>query len=794
MRDIGSLVRELRRRRVFRVAIVYAAVGWVLIQAASVIGPALHLPPWTTTFIVVLVLLGFPVALVLAWAFEVTPEGIRRSSAAVDAAKSSAEAVSPRAPWKRVAWVAGLAVLAVGAGWTLWHDRASSTGEASSTAVAVLPFSVRGSEELAYLGEGMVSLLSTKLDGAGELRTVDPRALLSQVSERGGNVADPSEGRAIAERFGAGWFVMGDILEVGGRIRMTATLYDGRNGTRVVEGTVEGASSEIFSLVDQVAAQLLAGFEGGPAARIDRIAAVTTSSLPALKAYLEGQTALRNGDYEAAVDAFQRAVAEDSTFALGYYRLSIAAEWLLRWDLSHEAAQRAFQYADRLSDRDRALLEAFSAFRRGETERAETLYRSMVGAHPDDVDAWLYLGELLFHGNPARGRSPVEAKEPFLRILELEPGNTGALVHLARLAAMERNVSELDGYVHRYVELTPSADRHWPMRALQAFSHNDRAEQDRLIQALERVASETLILVAWDTAVYLGDVRAAERVARLLIEPWRPAEERALGHVYLAHYVLAQGRWREARALLEGAEGWNRAFGVEYRALLSSLSFVPSSPEDLRAVREDLRAFDAGSVPDAENPETFFAVHNGLHPLIKEYLLGLVSARLGEREAAEAHARRVAATGVPVNLGTLPSDLALGIRSHLARQENRPKAALDALQQARFQINYQSMIASAFVSMAYERFTRAELLHELGRDGEALDWYRNTTTASTNEIVYRALSHLRQAQILERRGDRESAIRNYRAFLDLWHAADPELQPLVAEARSALERLTSLER
>jgi class 3 adenylate cyclase/tetratricopeptide (TPR) repeat protein len=691
----------------------------------------------------------------------------------------------------RVLALGALFVLAAVAAWLAWGSRGAPHEAISSTAIAIMPFSVRGSEEIAYLGEGMVSLLSTKLDGAGDLRAVDPRAVLSRVEGIGGGLLDPAEGRAVAERFGARWYVMGDILEIGGRIRVDAALYDGRSGERVEKGTAEGAAADVFSLVDHVAAQLLAGMSGGPAARVDRVAAVTTSSLPALKAYLEGQSALRNGDYETAVDAFQRAVAEDSTFALGYYRLSIAAEWLLRGDLSHEAAQQAFRYADRLSDRDRALLEAFSAFRRGETERAETRYRSLVGANPDDVEAWFYLGELLFHANPLRGRSLVEAREPFLKLLELEPDNTGALVHLARVAAMERNVNEVDGYVLRYVELTPSADRLWPMRAIQVFSHDDRAEQDRLIQSLESVSGETLVLALWDVSLFVGDVTASERLASLMTESWRPAEERALGHVYLAHVLLAQGRWREAREQLGLTEGLDRARGLEHRALLSSLSFVPSSTDDLRAIREDLRRFDARTVPEAENPGTFFAAHNGLHPLLKEYLLGLLSARLGEREAAETQARRTAEMPVPILFGTLPWDLALGIRAHALREENRREAALAALQQARFEINYQSMIASPFISMTYERFTRAELLHAFGRDEEALSWYRTLVGMSTYEIVYRPLSHLRQAQIAEHRGDHDSAARHYQAFLDLWRTADPEFQPLVDEARSALERLRS---
>jgi tetratricopeptide (TPR) repeat protein len=552
---------------------------------------------------------------------------------------------------------------------------------------------------------------------------------------------------------------------------------------------VEGASDEIFSLVDQVAARLLAGLEGGPAARVDRIAAVTTSSLPALKAYLEGQVALRAGDFSTAVDAFQYAVDQDTLFALGYYRLSIAAEWLLRSELSHDSAQRAFQYADRLSLRDRRLLEAFSTFRRGEVERAEGLYRALVATYPDEVEAWLYLGELLFHMNPLRARSQAEAREPFLKLLELEPGNTATLVHLARIEAMEGRDQEVDRYVTRFVELASDADRLWPMQALRAFSRQDRAEQDRLLNEVERAPGATLTLIIWDVAISSRDIPGAERVARIMTAPWRPVEERALGHVHLAHFLLAQGRWNAAQQELEAAAALDPATALEHRALLSSMSFVPSSPEALAEIRDDLRAFDAGTVPDAQNPETFFASHNGLHPLLREYLLGLVSARLGDAPTADAQARRTAGTSAPPIVGSLPADLALGIRAQALIEQDRDADALAALEQLRFAINYNPMIASPFVSLSYERFTRAELLRTAGRDEEALAWYRYMFGCTAFEVVYLALSHLRQGEIYDRRGERDLAVRHYSMFLDLWRDADPEFQPLVEDAERQLAQL-----
>jgi TolB-like protein len=99
-----------------------------------------------------------------------------------------------------------------------------SADSSSLARVVVLPFTVRGSDEYEYLGDGMVDLLSTKLDVAGQLRGVDPRAVLALVSRERGGGSDPDWGRAIARSLEADNFVLGDVLEVGGRLQLDASL------------------------------------------------------------------------------------------------------------------------------------------------------------------------------------------------------------------------------------------------------------------------------------------------------------------------------------------------------------------------------------------------------------------------------------------------------------------------------------------------------------------------------------------------------------------------------------------
>jgi tetratricopeptide (TPR) repeat protein len=119
---------------------------------------------------------------------------------------------------------------------------------------------------------------------------------------------------------------------------------------------------------------------------------VTTDSLSALKDYMRGERALRAGEYLAAAEAFQSAVAVDSSFALAWYRLSVAYEWLTRDYLIRQAAEQAFQHSGRLSEHDRRLLQAAVAARQGNYEEAEQRYRTFVADYSDDVEAWFQLG------------------------------------------------------------------------------------------------------------------------------------------------------------------------------------------------------------------------------------------------------------------------------------------------------------------------------------------------------------------------------------------------------------------
>jgi tetratricopeptide (TPR) repeat protein len=805
MEGLKQLIHEIHRRSLWQVLLIYLVGAWVVFEVVQTLTEGLRLPTWFPALALVLLLIGLPI--VLATAF--VQEGVR-SPAQADPTLIPTSAADPGSQGPRTSRPAGvrrlftwrnallggtIALAAWGAVAALWllafgppdRDVSAASGPISASAIAVLPFLYQGSEEYAYLGEGIADLLSTKLDGAGELRSVDPRAVLSLVGEGAEANLDPRAATRVARTLAAGRFVLGSIVEAGDRLTLSAVLYEaGATPAPLGEAEAAGRAEEVFEVVDDLAADLLAELGTGPAARVRRIAAVTTNSLPALKAYLEGERAYRLGQYQDATEDFQRAVALDTAYALAHYRLSILAEYVTQAELAQAAAEQAVRFAGRLPERDRRMFEAFLAWRRGAHGEAERLYRSLVGSYPDEVEAWFELGEVLFHSNPSHGRSFTEGREPFERVLFYDPGNTGALYHLARIAAFERRLADMDSLIVRHNALIEGGDRELEMLALQAFARAEPELEDVVVERLAHASDVILALATWDVATWAKNLDGAIRLASLLAEPSRSVEVRTLGHAWLAHMRLAKGRYQAAMAELDQMARLDPVAALEYRALLTAFPYMPATDVELVDLRARLEALDPHAVASSGNPSVFFSAHDDLHPVLREYLLGILNVKLGAYHRAESHALALDSMPRPPGTGTMLSDFATSIRAQILLAEGRPLEALARLEGVEREIWYNVGIASTFWAQPLERFLLAETLFELGRDDEAIPWYANIAQVAPFEVAHRSIAYLRLGEIYDRKGDRERAADWYRKFVDLWSGADPELQPQVEAAERGL--------
>ena len=700
-------------------------------------------------------------------------------------ASSSAQYRRKRRSWWMSHW-ALLAATAVAIALVLVRlmpPARSASADPAPDRVAILPFDVHGGGEIAYLREGMVDLLGTSLDGLGRLTTSDARAVLSATSNADSTI-DVETARTIARRVGAGRFLLGSVIAAGGRIRMTAALYGSADGTPESRAEVDGTPEELFTLVDRLTSQIVAGTQAAPAEQLGRTAALTTPSLTALKAYLAGEQHFRRAQYALALEDYQRAVASDSTFPLAHYRLSLTTNWLAgSWDSIFVSSSRAVRFDARLSPRARLVVEAHDAWRRGANDEAERLYRTLTTAHPDDVEGWYQLGEVLFHGNPLRGRSLLESRAPFERALALEPGHTGAMAHLVRVAAIEGRVAARDSLSAQLMKI----DSTWAAQqvAIRAFASNDPRALSSALETLRHAADLTVWVAAERVAVVGGDLATTEDILRVLAEPRRTKDFQLLARLLLADLEAARGRWSAARDWLNRAAELDSTVALERHALLALHPFLHPPREELAAVRARLeRQTGPGTQTTFPNHQVF----NSLHPILRDYLVGMLALRLGDTAQAERAGTRLERSNMTGESGAVARGLGLSLRGHLAAARGDAREAIDLFERGRLVAN-EGFLDSTIGSQALERWVRAEELYKLGNDTEARRWYATLTETSLSHQLYRAPAAMRIAEIEARQGHAHEAAESYQRLLTTWRDCDPALRPSVDSARAQLASL-----
>jgi tetratricopeptide (TPR) repeat protein len=282
----------------------------------------------------------------------------------------------------------------------------------------------------------------------------------------------------------------------------------------------------------------------------------------------------------------------------------------------------------------------------------------------------------------------------------------------------------------------------------------------------------------------------AARVVALQTDRAREDSLLALGHHRGAWVSLARGRWQAALTHFGEANRLQPGLGVLERAWYSTFPFFELDSTTLRAIRDSLVAWTPPPTYVAE--ETKYPLDERsprwLLPHAKRYILGLLSARLGDVDAAARYAERLESAHEPADSIALLHDLALEVRAFSAAERGDWEAALTLLADA--ELRGPGDFLAAFVWRPLGRLQRAEALMHLGRDTEALGWY-STLGLVYNEYVFIAPVQLREGEIYERLGDPAEAVRHYRRFVARWRDADPQYQPLVDDVRARIARLTA---
>ena len=566
----------------------------------------------------------------------------------------------------------------------------------SPDVVAVFPFTVRGPADLHYLREGMADLISTKLDGAGDLRTVDPGSVLARAGTLGAAPPDPAAVRPIALELGAGAFLLGSVVADGERILLRATLHETVGTAERRVDAEAGADAGIFDLVDDLVRRLLASQTQSLGGHLTRLGAMTTDSLPALRAYLDGERAFRRGRAHESRTAYSGAAELDADFALAHYRLAAAHAACGNPVAALQGVERATAGARRLNPHTRLLLAAQAALLRGQLPEAERLCQRLLADRPDDVEAWYRLARVLLDGNRFRGRPEAEARIALERTCALDPRHVAALGDLARLTWTTGDRQAARDYARRYLALSADGDDGAVMAVI--------GQTD---DAPERLAVARPAALRQVAALQILGAAAPSGVAPAVSGPW-PS-------LLAAHAATARGAVEEARAALARAAQLDPSLALDHEAFLATMPGSAAVGTGSLVDRLSARAPEAG----ATSGTTPAATLRGLTTL---HSLGLLLLARGDMDEALASARACAAAEVPSWAESLPSALAAGIEARAAFERGEAERALTTL--AGIALGPWIHLAGEVpeCAMVTERILRGRALASLGRAEEAGAW------------------------------------------------------------------------
>lgn len=461
--------------------------------------------------------------------------------------------------------LAGVVVVAVAAlGTWQWRGRAAADLPLAADRLAVAPFDMLGLTDTLWRS-GMVDMLSRNFDGAGPLRTVTPTAVLRGWHGR----ADASSAAALARRTGAGLVVLGQLLSSGrDSIKLRATLVDAIADRAMPEIELSDEVAHIPRLADSLTMRMLRQLEGSRAIRIVRGGSVGSASLPALKAFLQGEQQLRQNDYPGAGESYARAVALDSSFALAYRGLRNVRRNANESDsLARVYGRRSASFNKGLAPRDSLLIVADSMA--GElpvgfaffSNRSLALLRrriatleTAVARYPDDADAWRELAEARLHNGPRVGIHVESALEAFEKAIAADSGFLPAYYHAVELGLSYRDEENVRRLVRGFLGIRPGDGR---FRAIGLLLSPSPAQRQQGFLTASRLRADSALDVAWLLRRHRSNPETAVRVFTDMLDPGgNRTVDTATVRLWFTGYLLQLGRLRGAAALAD-RRFWN---------------------------------------------------------------------------------------------------------------------------------------------------------------------------------------------------------------------------------------------
>jgi serine/threonine-protein kinase len=552
MTALRQFLTELRRRRVIRVLLLYAIAGWVVIQVASTVLPNLHVPAWSVTLVTVLVALGLPLAAVLAWAFDVGDDGLKRTAPArteVDTAGALPEASVQPVPASVPATppvVAGAAV----------HPSRRALGsvpeEAAIDSLAVLPFKpLLAGERDEPLELGIADALITTLSNSTRI----PVRPISAVRAYSDPAQDPV---SAARELAVAAVLDGSIQRSRDQIRVSARLTRSGDGATLWADRYTERMTDIFGLQDAIAERIAAALEwkldAGQRARLTKR---YTDSVDAYEAYLHGRYNWSKPTWEGlwkAIDFFRRAIAADGNYALAYVGLADAYTSLDWYGMlsTRESNPHALAAAERALAIDGDLAEAHAALAVAKQNRwdwagADAAYRRALELSPTQAESHQRYGTYLsFMGRCEEGLAHLK------RAHQLNPVSHSISAQIALSLLCARRYEEAIAQCSRTLDAEPACDE---ARVYLMLSYVQTGTPAAAVAEYERMTptagdtTDVRAMLAYAQALAGNKPEARTILAELL----HLSRSRYVPHFWLAMVHVGLGNYPEALACLERA-------------------------------------------------------------------------------------------------------------------------------------------------------------------------------------------------------------------------------------------------
>jgi len=460
--NLPNLLTELKRRNVYKVAVAYAVVGWLLIQVATQVFPFLEIPNWTIRLVILLTALGFPVALVIAWAFELTPEGIKRTEDADAARQRSRGGV-----WIAVVVVA--AALSLGlfflgrytAGFVRPRQSDATTESSQPKSIAVLPLvNTSGDPANEYFSDGLSEELIAVLAKIPELKVIGRSSSFFFKGKSG-------DSAAIGQKLGVANLIEGSVRKQGDHVRIVAELISAADGRSLWTETYDRQLKDVFAvqieIAKSVAEQMKVKLLGG---RQQSDVAASTENLAAHNALLQADfyfKQLTPESVQRAIQFLEEAVRLDPNYAFAYAKLSQAWRQYAA-SFARDDATKAYEEARRTAEKavslapdlaDVRMAMGFLAFTPDlDFRAAEKEFRRVLESSPNDAAAKSYLGAAL----SAQGRL-AEAEQTCREALSLDPLGTPAWYNIGRVVVGLGRYREAEELFRKGLEIQPQASR-----------------------------------------------------------------------------------------------------------------------------------------------------------------------------------------------------------------------------------------------------------------------------------------------------------------------------------------------